>query len=92
MLQRGMDVFSVYDRLLSSGFKGGIDIGCTHDDLPKRSDLLKSYPSFLLAGAMGPWEAGKSDTQSAPQEAEFSASKTEDELLLELEILKNNIK
>ena len=92
MLQRGMDVFSVYDRLLSSGFKGGIDIGCTHDDLPKRSDLLKSYPSFLLAGAMGPWEAGKSDTQSAPQEAEFSASKTEDELLSELEILKNNIK
>ena len=92
MLQRGMDVFSVYDRLFASGFKGGIDIGCTHNDLPERSDHLKPYPSILLAGAMGPWEAGKSETQSAPEEAEFSEPKTEDDLLSELEILKNNIK
>lgn len=76
MLQRGMDVFSVYDRLLASGFSGGIDIGCTHDDLTERSELLKNYPSVLLAGAMGPWEAENSI----------------DELLSELEILESNIK
>ena len=28
MLQRGMDVFSIYDGLFESGFAGGIDIGC----------------------------------------------------------------
>lgn len=92
MLHRGMDVFSAYDRLFGAGFAGGIDIGCTHDDLPERAGLLKNYPAILLAGAMGPWEAGKSETHGSPEEAEFSTLKTTDQLLEELEILENNIK
>ena len=30
-----------------------------HDDLPERKRLLEKYDRILLAGAMGPWEAGE---------------------------------
>ena len=92
MLQRGMDVFSLFDNLFASGFCGGIDIGCVHDDLPQRSKLLQPYPRILLAGAMGPWEAGKSETKETDIEAEFSKTKGMDQLEEELVILKGNIK
>lgn len=92
MLQRGMDVFSIYDSLFEAGFAGGIDIGCVHDDLAQRSKLLKPYPGILLSGAMGPWEAGKSETKETEIEAEFSKLKSMAVLEDELGILKNNIK
>lgn len=91
MLQRGMDVFSIYDRLFSCGFAGGIDIGCTHDDLPERKKLLEPYGSILLAGAMGPWEAGKSEVKETDIEAEFSKTKSMDQLQTELGILRQNL-
>ena len=92
MLQKGMDVFSVYDGLFESGFAGGIDIGCVHDDLVERSKFLKPYPGILLSGAMGPWEAGKSETKDTEIEAEFSTTKSMEQLEEEFGILKNNIK
>ncbi len=92
MLQRGMDVFSLFDELFESGFKGGIDIGCTHNDLPERSKLLSPYPQIILAGAMGPWEAGKSETKETDIEAEFSMTKDMAQLQAELETLKENIR
>ena len=91
MLQRGMDVFSLYDRLFDGGFAGGIDIGCTNDDLPKRSDLLKDYPAILLSGAMGPWEAGRSETKPVEPEYEYQSAKSISQIESELDILKENI-
>ena len=91
MLEKGMDVFSVYDRLFQNGFAGGIDIGCTHDDLIQRSRLLEKYPKILLAGAMGPWEAGRSETKPVEPEFEFSKIKSTEQILGELEILKENL-
>ena len=91
MLQRGMDVFSDYDRMFGAGFYGGIDIGCTHDDLPERSRLLKDYPKILLAGAMGPWEAGRSETKPVEPEYEFQTVKSVDLIQAELDELRKNI-
>ena len=91
MLEKGMDVFSVYDRLFGSGFEGGIDIGCTHDDLPERSRLLEKYPKILLAGAMGPWEAGRSETKPVEPEYEYSQIKTVSQIEGELQILRANL-
>ena len=91
MLQRGMDVFSLYDRLFEGGFAGGIDIGCTHDDLPQRSALLKDYPAILLSGAMGPWEAGRSETKPVEPEYEYQSIKSVGQIESELGILKENI-
>ena len=91
MLQRGMDVFSVYGKLFSEGFHGGIDIGCTHDDLPERSRLLKDWPRILLAGAMGPWEAGRSETKPVEPEFEFQETKGIDLIMQELSQLRENL-
>ena len=91
MLQRGMDVFSLYDKLFSSGFHGGIDIGCMHDDLPERREFLKPYPKILLSGAMGPWEAGRSETKPLEPEYEFAQIKDIDQIERELVVLKDNI-
>ncbi len=92
MLERGMDPFSVYDELFSQGFGGGIDIGCTHNDLPHRQDLLRPYPGILLAAAMGPWEAGASETKPPEPEFEYNMAKGIDQIGSELEMLKSNIK
>lgn len=91
MLEKGMDVFSVYDRLFESGFAGGIDIGCTHDDLPGRSRLLEKYPEILLAGAMGPWEAGRSETKPPEPEFVYSEVKSIPQIESELGILRANL-
>ena len=91
MLQRGMDVFSLYDRLFEGGFAGGIDIGCTHDDLPQRRELLKDYPAILLSGAMGPWEAGRSETTPVEPEYEYQSAKSISQIESELDILKENM-
>ena len=91
MLQRGMDVFSLYDRLFEGGFAGGIDIGCTHDDLPQRRELLKDYPAILLSGAMGPWEAGRSETKPVEPEYEYQSAKSISQIESELDILKENM-
>ena len=91
MLQRGMDVFSLLDRLFASGFHGGIDIGCTHDDLIQRSSLLKDYPQILLAGAMGPWEAGRSETKPVEPEYEYQSVKSMSQIEAELSDLRENL-
>ncbi|MBR2282779.1 MAG: TatD family hydrolase [Spirochaetales bacterium] len=91
MLDKGMDPFSIYDELFREGFEGGIDIGCTHDDLPHRSEILKPYPGILLAGAMGPWEAGARETGHSEPEQEFSRIKSLDDIAAELDVLKGNI-
>ncbi|MCF0238163.1 MAG: TatD family hydrolase, partial [Sphaerochaetaceae bacterium] len=57
ILEKGVDVSSVFNDLFSQGFKGGIDIGCTSNDLPQRKKILEPFPSIYLSGAMGPWES-----------------------------------
>jgi len=91
MLEKGMDVFSLFDMLFSSGFAGGIDIGCTHDDLPERVELLKDRPGILIAGAMGPWEAGKSESRPLHEDADFTKEKSLETIEGELGILRKNI-
>lgn len=87
MLQRGMDVFSIYNDSLSAG----IDAGCVHDDLPQRYSLLKDHGTILLAGAMGPWEAGKSETKPGDEDFPDDRCKSMEELDAELLILKGNL-
>lgn len=92
MLERGMDIFSVYDRLFSEGFLGGIDIGCTHDDLPRRAELLSPYPKILLAGAMGPWEAGRNEKNPPDPDFRYAEIKSFEKIGAELECLRENLK
>lgn len=59
--EKGLDAKKELALAFSEGFEGGIDIGCTSDDLPHRYQLLKELNDFskiVLAGAMGPWELG----------------------------------
>lgn len=56
--EKGLDVRQELNQAFSEGFEGGIDIGCTSNDLPNRYNLLKDFPKIVLAGAMGPWELG----------------------------------
>ena len=90
-LQKGVNVFSFLDESPSNGFQGGIDIGCTHDDMPQRAQLLEPCPQILLSAAMGPWEAGASEAKGADPDFEYSEFKSTEQILKELEILKGNI-
>lgn len=90
-LEKGVNVFSFYDSSPSNGFLGGIDIGCTHDDLPERKSSLEKYPHILLAAAMGPWEAGASETKGTDPDFEYNTVKSTDQILAELDILRSNI-
>ena len=90
-LEKGVNVFSFYDGSPENGFLGGIDIGCTHDDLPSRRLSLEKYPHILLAAAMGPWEAGASETRGTDPDFEYSTIKSTDQILGELAILRSNI-
>lgn len=89
-LQKGVNVFSFLDESPSNGFQGGIDIGCTHDDMPQRAQLLEPYPQILLSAAMGPWEAGASEAKGADPDFEYSEFKSTEQILKELEVLKGN--
>lgn len=72
--EKGLDARKELSLAFSEGFYGGIDIGCTSNDLPNRYELLKDlenskdlkgFSKIALAGAMGPWELGdKGDTLS----------------------------
>lgn len=72
--EKGLDAREELSLAFSEGFYGGIDIGCTSNDLPNRYELLKDlknskdlkgFSKIALAGAMGPWELGdKGDTLS----------------------------
>lgn len=90
-LEKGVNVFSFYDKSPANGFLGGIDIGCTHDDLPSRKLSLEKYPHILLAAAMGPWEAGASESKGTDPDFEYNTIKTTDQILKELDILRANI-
>ena len=90
-LEKGVNVFSFYDNSPSNGFLGGIDIGCTHDDLPSRKQSLEKYPQIKLAAAMGPWEAGASETMGTDPDFEYNTIKTTDQILRELDLLRSNI-
>ena len=90
-LEKGVNVFSFYDNSPANGFLGGIDIGCTHDDLPSRSQSLERYPHILLAAAMGPWEAGASESKGTDPDFEYNTIKSTDQILGELDILRSNI-
>ena len=90
-LEKGVNVFSFYDNSPANGFLGGIDIGCTHDDLPSRRQGLEKYPHILLAAAMGPWEAGASESKGTDPDFEYNTIKSTDQILCELDILRSNI-
>ena len=90
-LEKGVNVLSFYDNSPENGFLGGIDIGCTHDDLPSRKQSLEKYPHILLAAAMGPWEAGASKSKGTDPDFEYNTIKSTDQILGELDILRSNI-
>ena len=91
MQEKGIDALALYDQIFKQGFIGGIDIGCTHNDLPQRASLLKDYPQILLSAAMGPWEAGKSETMGPDEDFKDEVIKEIPQLEAELAILKDNI-
>ncbi len=82
--EKGLDARQDLSQAFSEGFEGGIDIGCTSNDLPRRYQLLKDLKDFskiVLAGAMGPWELGNEGDQLSFEQ-----------INLRLETLENNLK
>lgn len=65
--EKGLDPKAELSQAFNEGFEGGIDIGCTSNDLPRRYELLKDFPKIILAGAMGPWELGEGEELSFDQ-------------------------
>ena len=66
LAEKGLDPKAQLDFAFSQGFEGGIDIGCTSSDLPRRYKLLCGYPKVVLAGAMGPWELEDTSAGDTP--------------------------
>ena len=50
LAERGLDYKASFSML-----SGGIDAGCSLDDIPQRSALLEGFDHIRLAAAMGPW-------------------------------------
>lgn len=89
MHDKGVDTNALLSTLIAEGFKGGIDAGCTHDDIEGRIALLKDFPLVNVAAAMGPWEAGANE--EAPIDAE-EGFKTIEAIQTQLDVLKSSIK
>jgi len=67
IIERGLDHKASFSMLA-----GGIDAGCTLDDIQSRSALLEDYPHIHLAAAMGPWCASDmKDEDVEPHVAEL---------------------
>ncbi len=77
--EKGLDPKAQLNLAFSQGFEGGIDIGCTSSDLPRRYELLKAFSKVVLAGAMGPWELDEISSSDKPfvDTVEGSAGSTE---------------
>lgn len=88
MHERGVDTNALFSALFAKGFKGGIDAGCTHDDIGRRAELLRDFPLVHIAGAMGPWEAGANGSEPLDVDTQF---KSMDVLQAQLDSLKVNI-
>jgi TatD DNase family protein len=54
MQKRGIDVRSLFHRLFSEGFCGGIDIGIDPGDMGVRTELLQEFPKIRLAAGIYP--------------------------------------
>ncbi len=94
MEERGIDTGSLFSSLFQNGFMGGIDAGCSCDDIEQRVSLLKGFPLIQISGAMGPWEAGAregSNGEALEVEASGNVVKSFDVLQKELNVLKTNI-
>lgn len=89
MHDRGVDINALLSSLFADGFCGGIDAGCTHDDIEARMELLAGFPSVRVAAAMGPWEAGSND-DNAVLDVE-AQPKSMDVLKDQLDVLKSGI-
>ncbi len=88
MHDKGVDTNALLSTLFSKGFKGGIDAGCTHDDIEGRIDLLKDFPLVHVAAAMGPWEAGTNEETPIDVDEGF---KTLETIQAQLDVLKSSI-
>lgn len=88
MRDKGVDTNALLSTLFAYGFKGGIDAGCTHDDIEGRIDLLKDFPLVHVAAAMGPWEAGANEETPIDVDEGF---KTFETIQAQLDILKSSI-
>ncbi|MCR5761656.1 MAG: TatD family hydrolase [Sphaerochaetaceae bacterium] len=51
LVEKGLDAEKAMSFL-----SGGIDIGCSADDIIERSKITKNFPHIKRAAAMGPWE------------------------------------
>lgn len=61
MINKGVDVIALFDRLFEEGFEGGVDIAVDPDDLELRTPITDRYPKIRLSAGVGPWglEEGK---------------------------------
>jgi len=68
VIERGLDIKASFSML-----SGGIDAGCSLDDIQRRSELLKGHDHIHLAAAMGPWcasDMSMDDVDPAQQDLE----------------------
>ena len=98
--EKGLDPKAQLNFAFSQGFEGGIDIGCTSSDLPRRYELLCGFSKVVLAGAMGPWELDEINSSDKPfvdktaesaESAGASAGISFDEIDARLDILRSNL-
>ena len=103
--EKGLDPKAQLNFAFSQGFEGGIDIGCTSSDLPRRYELLCGFSKVVLAGAMGPWELDEINSSDKPfvdKTAETAESAAEpdgasdagisfDEIDKRLDVLRSNL-
>ena len=100
--EKGLDPKAQLNFAFSQGFEGGIDIGCTSSDLPRRYELLCGFSKVVLAGAMGPWELEEINTSDKPFVDKTAESAAEpdgasdagisfDEIDKRLDVLRSNL-
>ena len=101
--EKGLDPKAQLEFAFSQGFEGGIDIGCTSSDLPRRNELLRAFSKVVLAGAMGPWELDETSSSNKPfvdktversagsADGESDAGLSFDEIDERLDVLRSNL-
>lgn len=57
MADKGLEVQPILQKMIDSGFVGGIDVGIEGFDITERLEVLSAWPTIRLAAGFGPWSA-----------------------------------
>lgn len=60
-----------------SFLSGGIDIGCSADDIEERIKMTSSFPHIFISAAMGPWETENRSLEELENQMEILFSNIE---------------